>query len=315
MTILSRGLAVARLLSVFFVVLSVFAADWSAQAAPAQCQTGVDANTSSPWVVCSADANTAWISANDRGTYNALAICNSLGYATVSRYGGTCGNVCGYCQGATSCSSPGNKTFDGGGGPATNLRITVQWECSGALVLDTTPPVLNGVPVDITVNMDPGQPTAVVTYTPPTATDDTDGAITPVLTAGLASGAAFPLGTTTVTYTATDAAGNSASASFTVTVNDNEAPVITVPADITVNTDAGQPTAIVSFAVSASDNVGLTAGPTLTAGLASGSAFPIGTTTVTFQGPMLREIRGRQASRSRSITTSFRPSRCLPTSR
>jgi hypothetical protein len=39
------------------------------------------------------------------------------------------------------------------------------------------------------------------------------------------SGSVFPVGTTTVTCTATDAAGNSASCSFNVTVSDTEFPV------------------------------------------------------------------------------------------
>ena len=47
------------------------------------------------------------------------------------------------------------------------------------------------------------------------------------------------MGTTTVTYTVTDLAGNTATSSFTVTVTDDEAPVISnVPADFTVLTAA-----------------------------------------------------------------------------
>ena len=56
---------------------------------------------------------------------------------------------------------------------------------------------------------------AVVTYTA-TANDDRDGALTPTCTP--ASGSTFPVGTTTVTCTATDAAGNTGTGSFTVTV-------------------------------------------------------------------------------------------------
>ncbi|MFN8395287.1 MAG: HYR domain-containing protein [Bacteroidia bacterium] len=41
--------------------------------------------------------------------------------------------------------------------------------------------------------------------------------------AGLASGAAFSVGTTVNSFTATDASGNTATCSFTVTVSDNEA--------------------------------------------------------------------------------------------
>lgn len=60
---------------------------------------------------------------------------------------------------------------------------------------------------------------AVVTYATPVGMDNCSGATT-TLTAGLASGSTFPIGTTTVTYTVTDACGNTASCSFTVTVSD-----------------------------------------------------------------------------------------------
>jgi hypothetical protein len=49
----------------------------------------------------------------------------------------------------------------------------------------------------------------------------------------------YPLGTTTVLWTVTDASGNTATCSMTVTVVDNVNPTITCPANITVNVDAG----------------------------------------------------------------------------
>ncbi|MBE0638110.1 MAG: HYR domain-containing protein, partial [Bacteroidales bacterium] len=45
-------------------------------------------------------------------------------------------------------------------------------------------------------------------------------------TSGLPSGSVFPVGTTTNTFWVTDGSGNTASCSFTVTVNDTEAPVL-----------------------------------------------------------------------------------------
>jgi hypothetical protein len=57
---------------------------------------------------------------------------------------------------------------------------------------------------------------ATVTYTAPTATDIVDGSV--AASCDKASGSLFPLGSTTVTCTATDAAGNTGSKSFTVTV-------------------------------------------------------------------------------------------------
>ncbi len=49
----------------------------------------------------------------------------------------------------------------------------------------------------------------------------------------------FPLGITTITWTATDACGNSSTCVQTVTVADNTPPVLTCPADIVVNAKAG----------------------------------------------------------------------------
>src|SRR5262249_58510361 len=53
----------------------------------------------------------------------------------------------------------------------------------------------------------------------------------------------FPLGVTTVTWTVTDAAGNTASATQTVTVEDHQNPTITAPVNLVVNTDPNQCTA------------------------------------------------------------------------
>lgn len=82
---------------------------------------------------------------------------------------------------------------------------------------DVTPPVLSHIPADITREAD-GPGGAVVTFTLPAAEDNTDGAV-PV-TCNPASGSLFPIGITQVTCTATDASGNSTSATFNVTVTD-----------------------------------------------------------------------------------------------
>jgi HYR domain len=79
---------------------------------------------------------------------------------------------------------------------------------------DTTPPVLHGVPDSMTVTT--SGTSAAVSWTKPTATDDTDPS--PSVGCSPKSGSTFGLGTTTVTCTATDSSGNSASASFDVTV-------------------------------------------------------------------------------------------------
>lgn len=81
------------------------------------------------------------------------------------------------------------------------------------VVTDSEPPVLT-VPADITVNAVTAAG-AQVTFTA-SATDAQDPA--PVLLCTPASGSLFPIGTTSVSCTATDAAGNAASATFLVHV-------------------------------------------------------------------------------------------------
>jgi len=80
--------------------------------------------------------------------------------------------------------------------------------------VDTTGPELQGMPADIATTTTGAS--AVVSWTDPTATDDVDPA--PTVGCTPPSGSAFDLGTTTVTCTATDATGNSTSATFDVTV-------------------------------------------------------------------------------------------------
>ncbi len=82
-------------------------------------------------------------------------------------------------------------------------------------VIDTTPPVLTGVPANVSA---PTTSTsgATVNYVAATATDNVT--VSPVITYSKASGTVFPVGTTTVMVTATDGAGNISTGTFTVTV-------------------------------------------------------------------------------------------------
>ncbi|WP_165871573.1 HYR domain-containing protein [Flaviaesturariibacter flavus] len=94
------------------------------------------------------------------------------------------------------------------------------------VVTDKEAPSLSAV-APMNVNTDAGQCGAVVMFPAPVASDNC-GAVTVAQIGGPASGSVFPVGTTTVTFEATDAAGNKSTGSFTVTVTDNEAPVPTV---------------------------------------------------------------------------------------
>jgi len=124
---------------------------------------------------------------------------------------------------------------------------------------------------DIVVGNDPNQCGAIVTYTTPTT-----GGGCGTITCSPTSGSFFPVGTTTVTCTNT--AGGSSS--FNVTVNDVQAPTVTCPANITVSNDPGQCGAVVNFVATTADNC---PGVSVACTPASGSFFPVGTTTVTCQ--------------------------------
>lgn len=97
-------------------------------------------------------------------------------------------------------------------------------------VSDATAPVITGVPANMTLEATSAAG-AVGTYTLPTATDDVDGLVAVVCTP--AAGSTFALGLTTVNCSATDAALNVGTVSFTVTVLDTTIPVLTAPADQT----------------------------------------------------------------------------------
>ncbi|MEE8403886.1 MAG: HYR domain-containing protein [candidate division Zixibacteria bacterium] len=155
-------------------------------------------------------------------------------------------------------------TDDAGNADTCTFDITVN---------DTEAPVAT-CPADITVGNDPGQCSAIVTYSA-SITDNCAGAS---ISCSPASGSVFPVGTTTVTCIAIDAAGNADTCTFDITVNDTEAPVATCPADITVGNDPGQCSTVVTFSGSVTDNC---AGASIACSPPSGSAFPVGTTTVT----------------------------------
>src|SRR5207237_1000659 len=110
---------------------------------------------------------------------------------------------------------------------------------------DSEPPSIS-CPANIVAAVDPGQCAAVVTYSPPVGSDNCPGAVT-TQTGGLTNGAAFPVGVTTNTFVVTDAAGNTATCSFTVTVTDSQPPVISCPTNIVANVDEGLCSAVVTY--------------------------------------------------------------------
>jgi hypothetical protein len=125
--------------------------------------------------------------------------------------------------GTVTCDHPSGTFFNVGettvtctstAGPTCSFKVTVTDEQDPAI----------SCPADITVNAPADSCSATVNFT----VTGSDNCSPPTIVSSPPSGSVFPVGTTTVTSTATDAAGNTTSCSFTVTVKDVTPPVITL---------------------------------------------------------------------------------------
>jgi len=199
---------------------------------------------------------------------------------------------------------------DGNGNSASVTR-TVE-------VVDTTPPSLD-VPPSLTVFTGPGatQCGALVSADAlgQAAASDLCAGSTAVACANMPAGGMFPVGVTTLTHTATDPSGNSTTATQTVTVIDNTAPVLTVPAAVRMTTgpSATGCAAVVSDAIlgtaSASDNCPGVA--LVRSGVPAGNLFPVGTTTLAY---LATDVHGNvtQSTQAVVVTDDTPPSLTVP---
>src|SRR5690606_31737529 len=185
---------------------------------------------------------------------------------------------------------------DGNGQTATcTTVITVE---------DNEAPIITCV-ADATRDTDAGvcEYTIVGTEFDATFTDNcADGSITNDLNGtDTLAGEVLPTGDTTVVWTVNDGNGQTTTCTTVITIEDNEAPIIACPADINVNTDAGECFATASFSAAlAFDNCGVDT-IVQTAGLPSGSQFPVGVNTIEFTAT---DIHGNTSTCSFIITVT-----------
>jgi hypothetical protein len=185
-------------------------------------------------------------------------------------------------DGMATCDATSGDTFalgtttvhcdatDAHGNHATQVNFTIT-------VVDTTPPVIAAHadvgPVEAT-----GPGGAFVTYAAPATSDVVDGAGSASCVA--APGSQFALGDTVVTCNASDAHHNAAlPTTFKVKVRDTTAPVIAAHGDVTVEA-TGALGAIVTYSAPTTTDI-VDGNGLASCAAASGSQFPLGTTTVT----------------------------------
>jgi len=161
-----------------------------------------------------------------------------------------------------SCSPASGSTFPIGVTPvncsAADTRSNSSAGSFSVTVTDSGPTIT--VPGQQTVEASDAQGSNVNFVPAPTASDPQEGALVP--SCSHPSGSRFPIGTTTVTCTATDGGGVSDTGSFDVVVRDTTSPIVIPPLDTVVSTDTLLPSTdprIQRFiaAASAADLVGV----------------------------------------------------------
>ncbi len=232
---------------------------------------------------CPADANPGQEDGNDDGTGDACAnrapVARCTDRAACATAGGVAANI---DDGSTDPDGTPLTLRQLPAGPfglgshAVTLTVSdgaLEASCGATVTVSDCegPTVTVG---DVSAEATSASGTAV-TYAA-SATDGVDGAL-PV-TCTRPSGATFPLGASTVTCTATDAAGNSGSASFTVTVRDTTPPSLPALANVTTRANTGTGATVSYTPPVASDAVDGAVAATCAPN--SGAAFALGTTTV-----------------------------------
>ena len=174
---------------------------------------------------------------------------------------------------------------DSAGNAAADTQVIV--------IRDTTPPAItvpSGASFNATGNL---TKLTVADYGSAFATDTVDPA--PAVTSDAPS--FFPVGNTTITWTATDASGNSANATQVVTATDTTPPVVTPPADVSANA-TGILTAVPSLGMASATDAA-DGSPVITND--APGMFPIGNTTVTWNAT---DSSGNWATAAQLVTVS-----------
>ena len=293
---------------------SVATARWAFKVPPGQAFDLVvhEVNPNTGCANYAATVSGLFASANGGGECLPCTIsCPGPGSIVAANAPGQCGAVVDF-QAALSSGSCGVVTsshlsgaFFPVGSTSLTSSTTAGPSCSRTITVNDVEQPTVTAPPSVSVSTGPGAascgafvPDAVLGTA--TASDNCAGVT--ITRSGVPAGNVFPVGTTTVTYTATDASGNTSSATQTVTVVDNTPPSIVAPLPVNVSTGAGAascgalvPDAVLGTAT-ASDNCGVTI---TRSGVPAGNIFPVGTTTVTYTAT---DASGNTSSANQTVT-------------
>jgi hypothetical protein len=197
--------------------------------------------------------------------------------ATFNFSGSGSGFICRLDSGAAGwvpCTSPVSLSSLGEGNHTFQVRaVDASGESPPATFEWTTDVTAPSLPGDVVVEATAPSGAVVVLA----ALDNLDPS--PRLDCAPASTSTFPLGTTAVSCTATDAAGNTTPGTLTVTVRDTTPPTLAPHLDVIAAQQSPQG-AVVPYALPVADDAA-DPSPAVACDPPAGSTFPLGVTTVT----------------------------------
>ncbi len=249
-----------------------------------------------PAIVCSADITVS----SDLGMCNANVTipsptvtdnCTFSSPSLINDFNGT-SNASGIYPVGTTTVTWTATDVDGNSASCTQL-ITVN---------DTEAPTIS-CPAQIITDIDPGICSATVTVPSPTFSDNCSVTVTNDYTGTADASGSYPEGLTRVTWTATDASGNSTSCVQEIIVNDPEPPVANCSSDIMIANDPGMCNAMVTVpAPTVSDNCLIASVINDYTGTSDASGtYPLGTTVVTWT---VTDDGGRTSTCTQQITVN-----------
>lgn len=246
--------------------------------------SGQTAGNSGACSGCGAGGNQGPNASNGfNGGNGVLIISYQVPYPIVTQTGG---HVSGFTYPVGTTTNTYSAVDSHGNTSTSSFTVTV---------VDNQPPTITFCPSNVTYNADNNNCSkANVTLSGATATDNcsVNG-----ITYSPVSGSTFNVGTSTVTVTATDVHTNTSTCSFTVTVVDNQAPIITSCANVTGNADNGSCSkANVTYSANATDNCGVASYSYSTP--SGNNSFAVGTHPVTVT---VTDVHGNTATCSFNV--------------